>query len=49
MGILSCNVFFHSPGEYIVWVRVFSTRAEENGLHVGIDGTWPESGQRIQL
>jgi len=49
MGILSYNVFFHSPGEYTVWVRVFSTRAEENGLCMGIDGTWPRSGQRIQL
>ena len=43
------NVFFYSPGKYTVWVRAFSTRAEENGLHMGIDGTWPRSGQRIQL
>jgi len=49
MGVLSYNVFFNSPGEYTVWVRAFSTGAEDNGLHVGIDGTWPESGQRIQL
>lgn len=49
MGVLSYNVFFNTPGEYIVWVRAFSTGGEDNGLHVGIDGTWPESGQRIQL
>lgn len=49
MGVLSYNVYFNTPGEYIVWVRAFSTGAEDNGLHVGIDGTWPESGQRVQL
>ncbi len=49
MGVLSYNVHFNTPGTYIVWVRAFSTGAEDNGLHVGINGTWPESGQRIQL
>ena len=49
MGVLSYNVYFNTPGEYIVWVRAFSTGAEDNGLHVGINGTWPESGQRVQL
>lgn len=49
MGILSYNIYFNTPGEYIVWVRAFSTGAEDNGLHVGLDGTWPESGQRIQF
>lgn len=49
MGILSYNIYFNTPGVYIVWVRAFSTGAEDNGLHVGLDGTWPESGQRIQL
>lgn len=49
LGILSYNIYFNTPGEYIVWVRAFSTGGEDNGLHVGIDSTWPESGQRIQL
>jgi len=49
MGVLSYNVYFNTPGTYTVWVRAFSTGAEDNGLHVGINGTWPESGQRIQL
>ncbi|MCR9294214.1 MAG: DUF5060 domain-containing protein, partial [bacterium] len=31
-----------------VWVRAYSSGSEDNGLHVGIDGTWPESGQRMQ-
>ena len=25
-----------------------STGTEDNGLHVGLNGTWPESGQRMQ-
>ena len=49
MGILSYNIYFNTPGEYTVWVRAFSTGGEDNGLHVGIDGSWPESGQRIQF
>ncbi len=28
--------------------RAFSSGTEDNGLHVGIDGTWPESGRRMQ-
>lgn len=49
MGVLSYNIYFNTPGVYTVWVRAFSTGAEDNGLHVGINGAWPESGQRIQL
>jgi hypothetical protein len=32
-----------------VWVRAYATGTEDNGIHVGIDGTWPESGQRMQF
>lgn len=48
MGILSYKAHFTSPGRYYVWVRAHSTGGEDNGIHVGIDGTWPESGQRMQ-
>lgn len=48
LGILSYPVKFNTPGRYYVWVRAYSTGAEDNGLHVGIDGTWPDSGQRLQ-
>ena len=48
-GIVSYKVKINNPGKYYVWVSAFSTGAEDNGLHVGIDGQWPESGQRIQL
>ena len=29
-------------------IRAHSTGSEDNGLHVGIDGTWPETGRRLQ-
>ena len=48
MAVLHYKVHFSTPGRYYVWVRAYSTGSEDNGLHVGIDGTWPESGQRLQ-
>ena len=48
MAVLVYPVHFNTPGRYYVWVRAYSTGSEDNGLHVGIDGTWPESGQRLQ-
>ncbi len=48
LAVLEYNIHVQTPGRYYVWVRAFSTGSEDNGLHVGIDGTWPESGQRLQ-
>ncbi|MDF1739628.1 MAG: DUF5060 domain-containing protein [Verrucomicrobiales bacterium] len=48
MAILSYRVHFIKPGKYYVWARTHSTGTEDNGLHVGVDGTWPDSGQRMQ-
>lgn len=48
LGVLEYKVFFNNPGKYYVWVRAYSTGSEDNGLHVGMDGTWVESGQRMQ-
>lgn len=48
MAVLNYPVDFPEPGRYYVWVRAFSTGSEDNGLHVGLDGQWPESGQRMQ-
>ncbi len=48
MAVLHYQVHFSTPGRYYVWARAYSTGPEDNGLHVGIDGTWPESGQRLQ-
>ncbi|MBE0677601.1 MAG: DUF5060 domain-containing protein, partial [Bacteroidales bacterium] len=48
LAIIHYSVWFNTPGRYYVWVRAYSTGSEDNGLHVGIDGTWPESGRRMQ-
>lgn len=48
MAVLSYRVHFEQPGRYYVWARVYSTGTEDNGMHVGLNGTWPESGQRWQ-
>ena len=48
MAVLHYTVYFNTPGKYYVWARIFSTGTEDNGMHVGIDGAWPESGQRMQ-
>ncbi len=48
LAVLHYKVYFNSPGKYYVWVRAHSTGGEDNGLHVGLNGEWPESGQRLQ-
>lgn len=48
MAVISYLVKFSTPGKYYVWVRSKSTGSEDNGVHVGLDGKWPESGQRMQ-
>ena len=48
MAILYYKVHFNTPGRYYLWARIYSLNSEDNGLHAGIDGEWPESGRRIQ-
>jgi hypothetical protein len=48
-NVLYYPVIFTEPGRYYVWVRMCCTGSEDNGLHVGIDGTWPASGARLQF
>jgi len=48
MAVLSYKVNINTPGRYYVWARAYSTGAEDNGMHIGLDGQWPESGQRWQ-
>ena len=48
MAVLHYKVNINTPGKYYVWVRAYSTGSEDNGLHVGIDGQWPASGNRMQ-
>ncbi|MFC2113029.1 DUF5060 domain-containing protein, partial [Bacteroidota bacterium] len=47
-AIVHYKVNFNTTGRYYVWVRAYSTGGEDNGLHVGVDGEWPETGQRLQ-
>ncbi|MFI8605042.1 DUF5060 domain-containing protein [Cellulophaga baltica] len=47
-GIVSYKVKINTPGKYYIWASTFSTGTEDNGVHVGINGDWPESGARIQ-
>jgi len=42
-------VDFPEAGRYYVHARAFSTGTEDNGMHVGLNGQWPDSGQRMQF
>lgn len=48
MAILHYKVNITSPGRYYVWARIYSMGGEDNGVHVGLNGQWPEHGQRMQ-
>jgi alpha-L-rhamnosidase len=48
LALLHYKVKFNTPGRYYVWVRAYSSGTEDNGIHVGIDGNWPETGMRLQ-
>jgi hypothetical protein len=48
LAVLSYRIHFSTPGRYHFWARVFSTGTEDNGFHVGLNGSWPASGQRWQ-
>lgn len=48
LAILQYKIKINEPGRYYVWVRAYSTGSEDNGIHVGLNGEWPEHGQRMQ-
>jgi len=48
MAVLSYHINFATTGRYYVWVRAMSTGSEDNSVHVGVDGNWPETGLRMQ-
>lgn len=48
MAVLIYKVTFPAAGRYYVWVRAYTTTSEDNGLHFGLNGKWPESGARWQ-
>ena len=43
------HVNIDEAGRYYIWVRAYTTGGKDDTLHVGIDGTWPDSGRRIQF
>ncbi|WP_430932582.1 hypothetical protein [Saccharicrinis sp. 156] len=48
MATVHYKIKFTNPGRYYVWARAMSTGGEDNGVHVGLNGQWPEHGQRLQ-
>ena len=48
MAILYYKININETGRYYVWVRAHSSGSEDNGIHVGLNGNWPASGQRMQ-
>lgn len=48
-SVLYYPIEFTEIGRYYVWVRMNCTGSEDNGIHVGLDGVWPESGARMQF
>jgi len=45
---LNYSIDFPEAGRYYVHVRVFATGTEDNGIHVGLNGDFPDHGERIQ-
>lgn len=48
LAVVHYKVKINNPGRYYVWARAFSSGSEDNGVHVGLYGKWPEHGQRMQ-
>ncbi len=48
MAVLEYEIEVKEAGRYHVWARMWSSGSEDNGLHFGLNGKWPASGQRWQ-
>lgn len=48
LAIVSYDVEFPAAGRWYLWVRVHSLGSEDNGIHAGLNGEWPESGAWVQ-
>ena len=46
---MSWDVVVPEPGRYYIHGRAYSTGTEDNGIHIGFDGTWPISGRILQF
>jgi hypothetical protein len=47
-GIISYKIKINNPGKYYVWAKAFSSGTEDNGVHIGFNEKWQESGARMQ-
>ena len=45
----SYAVDFPEPGRYYTHVRAYTTGTEDNGIHIGLNGSWPSSGAALQI
>lgn len=48
LAVVHYKINIITPGRYYIWAKAFSTGSEDNGIHVGLNGKWPESGKRMQ-
>ncbi len=48
IAVLHYKIHVPEAGRYYVWAKTFSSGAEDNGMHFGLDEQWPESGRRWQ-
>ncbi len=47
MAVVEYSVYVQEPGRYYIWARACGTDGDDNTLHFGIDGTWPETCARM--
>jgi len=45
---MNYQVRINSGGRYYVRARAYSTGTEDNGVHIGVNNTWPASGTALQ-
>jgi len=45
---MNYQVRINSGGRYYVRARAYSTGTEDNGVHIGVNNTWPGSGTALQ-
>jgi hypothetical protein len=47
MAVASYRVHFTHPGRYYIWVRASGTDGDDNTLHFGMNGEWPETSVKM--
>ncbi len=46
IATLHYKTYFNTPGRYYIWLRIYSSNSEDDAVHVGFDGEWPETSIR---